>query len=132
MQDLRLIFGYSKPYRRDLIVAVGLLFLECGFEMVIPVLMSTLIDEGVPAHDMQIILRQGLLMALCAVLALVTAALETVAGGYRWSPACCMPGSRPAMPTGLQRNCAWQNMPLCRNLTLPTWTIFPRRPWSPA
>ena len=75
MQDLRLIFGYSKPYRRDLIVAVGLLFLECGFEMVIPVLMSTLIDEGVPAHDMQIILRQGLLMALCAVLALVTGLL---------------------------------------------------------
>ena len=75
MQDLWLIFGYSKPYRRDLIVAVGLLFLECGFEMVIPVLMSTLIDEGVPAHDMQIILRQGLLMALCAVLSLVTGLL---------------------------------------------------------
>lgn len=75
MQDLRLIFRYSKPYRRDLIVAVGLLFLECGCEMVIPVLMSTLIDEGVPAHDMSIILRQGGLMALCAVLALVTGLL---------------------------------------------------------
>lgn len=75
MQDLRLIFGYSKPYRRDLIVAVGLLFLECGFEMVIPALMSTLIDEGVPSHDMSIMLRQGLLMALCAVLALVTGLL---------------------------------------------------------
>lgn len=75
MQDLRLIFGYSKPYRRDLIAAVGLIFLECGFEMVIPVLMSTLIDEGVPAHDMGIILRQGGLMALCAVLALVTGLL---------------------------------------------------------
>lgn len=75
MQDLRLIFGYSKPYRRGLIAAVGLIFLECGFEMVIPVLMSTLIDEGVPAHDMGIILRQGGLMALCAVLALVTGLL---------------------------------------------------------
>jgi len=75
MQDLRLIFGYSKPYRRDLNAAVGLIFLECGFEMVIPVLMSTLIDEGVPAHDMGIILRQGGLMALCAVLALVTGLL---------------------------------------------------------
>lgn len=75
MQDLRLIFGYSKPYRRDLIAAVGLIFLECGFEMVIPVLMSTLIDDGVPAHDIGIILRQGGLMALCAVLALVTGLL---------------------------------------------------------
>ncbi len=75
MQDLRLIFGYGKPYRRDLIAAVGLIFLECGFEMVIPVLMTTLIDDGVPAHDMHIILRQGGLMALCAVLALVTGLL---------------------------------------------------------
>ncbi len=75
MQDLRLIFGYSKPYRRDLIVAVSLLFFECGCEMVIPVLMSTLIDEGVPAHDMSIILRQGGLMVVCAVLALVTGLL---------------------------------------------------------
>lgn len=75
MQDLRLIFGYSKPYRRDLIIGVGLLFLECGFEMVIPVLMSTLIDEGVPTHNMPVILRQGGLMALCAVLALVTGLL---------------------------------------------------------
>ena len=48
MQDLRLIFGYGKPYRRDLLAAVGLIFLECGFEMVIPVLMTTLIDEGCP------------------------------------------------------------------------------------
>ena len=75
MQDLRLIFGYSKPYRRDLIVAVGLLFLECGFEMVIPALMSTLIDEGVPSHDLTVMLRQGGLMALCAVLALITGLL---------------------------------------------------------
>ena len=75
MQDLRLIFGYSKPYRRDLVVAVALLFVECGCEMVIPVLMSTLIDEGVPAHDLSIILRQGGLMVLCAVLALITGLL---------------------------------------------------------
>ncbi|PWM56880.1 MAG: ABC transporter [Subdoligranulum variabile] len=75
MQDLRLIFRYGKPYHRDLIAAVALIVVECGFEMVIPVLMSTLIDEGVPAQDMGIILHQGGLMALCAVLALVTGLL---------------------------------------------------------
>ena len=49
MNDLRLIFRYGKPYRRDLWAAAGLIFIECIFEMVIPVLMSTLVDEGVPA-----------------------------------------------------------------------------------
>ena len=75
MKDLRLIFRYSKPYLRDLIVAVGLLIIECAFEMIIPVLMSTLIDDGVPHHDMSIILRQGILMVVCAVLALITGLL---------------------------------------------------------
>ena len=75
MNDLRLIFCYGKPYRRDLWAAAGLIFIECIFEMVIPVLMSTLVDEGVPSHNMAIILRQGGLMALCAVLALITGLL---------------------------------------------------------
>ena len=38
MNDLRLIFRYGKPYRRDLWAAAGLIFIECIFEMVIPVL----------------------------------------------------------------------------------------------
>ena len=75
MNDLRLIFRYGKPYRRDLWAAAGLIFIECIFEMVIPVLMSPLVDEGVPSHNMAIILRQGGLMALCAVLALITGLL---------------------------------------------------------
>lgn len=75
MNDLRLIFRYGKPYRRDLWAAAGLIFIECIFEMVIPVLMSTLVDAGVPSHNMAIILRQGGLMALCAVLALITGLL---------------------------------------------------------
>lgn len=75
MQDLRLIFGYGKPYRRDLVAAVVLIVIECGFEMVIPVLMTKLIDDGVPARDMGVMLRQGGLMVLCAVLALITGLL---------------------------------------------------------
>ena len=75
MQDLRLIFGYGKPYRRDLVAAVALIVVECGFEMVIPVLMTTLIDDGVPARDMGVMLRQGGLMVVCAVLALITGLL---------------------------------------------------------
>ena len=75
MQDLRKIFRYARPYRRDLFAAVGLIFIECIFEMVIPVLMSTLVDDGVPAHNMAVIFRQGGLMILCAVLALITGLL---------------------------------------------------------
>ena len=72
MQDLKHVFSYLKPYRRDLFLAVGLVFVECIFEMVIPMLMSDLVDQGVPSHDMQVIMLQGSKMIICAVLALIT------------------------------------------------------------
>ena len=75
MQDLKHVFSYLKPYRRDLFLAVGLVFVECIFEMVIPMLMSDLVDQGVPSHDMQVIMLQGSKMILCAVLALITGLL---------------------------------------------------------
>ena len=45
------------------------------FEMVIPMLMSDLVDQGVPSHDMQVIMLQGSKMIICAVLALITGLL---------------------------------------------------------
>lgn len=117
MQDLRKIFRYARPYRRDLFAAVGLIFIECIFEMVIPVLMSTLVDDGVPAHNMAVIFRQGGLMILCAVLALITG--------------CCMRGTRRGSQTGSRRSCAWRSMPPCRNSTSPTSTASPMRPRHP-
>ena len=75
MQDLKHVFSYLKPYRRDLFLAIGLVFVECIFEMVIPMLMSDLVDQGVPSHDMQVILLQGSKMIACAVLALITGLL---------------------------------------------------------
>ena len=72
MRDLKAIVSYLKPYRRDLSLAVLLIFLECVCEMVIPLLMTDIVDVGVPAHDIPFLLRQGGLMAACALLALVS------------------------------------------------------------
>ncbi len=75
MRDLKAIVSYLKPYRRDLSLAVLLIFLECVCEMVIPLLMTDIVDVGVPAHDIPFLLRQGGLMAACALLALVSGLL---------------------------------------------------------
>ena len=119
MQDLRKIFRYARPYRRDLFAAVGLIFIECIFEMVIPVLMSTLVDDGVPTHNMAVIFRQGGLMILCAVLALITGLL------YARYAARFANGVRGGAAHG-------RSMPPCRNSTSPTLTASPMRPSSPA
>ncbi len=75
MQDLKRIFAYIKPYRRDLLLAVVLVCVECVFEMLIPILMTDIIDVGVPNHDIPFLLNQGIKMILCAALALVTGLL---------------------------------------------------------
>ena len=75
MKDLQYVFSYLKPYRRDMALAVSLIFIECVFEMLIPLLMTGIVDVGVPEHDIGLLLRQGGKMVLCALLALVTGLL---------------------------------------------------------
>lgn len=75
MHELVRIISYFGPYKRDAILGVVLLIVECIFEMLIPMLMADIIDVGVANHDLDFILRQGLYMAICAVLALVTGLL---------------------------------------------------------
>lgn len=75
MDDLKFVFSYLKPYRRDAALAVFLVFVECIFEMVIPMLMTGIVDVGVPNHDTGYLMLQGGKMVLCAVLALVTGLL---------------------------------------------------------
>ena len=75
MNDLKYIFTYLRPCRRQVAAAVVLVFVECIFEMSIPMLMTGLVDVGVPNHDVPYMLGQGGKMVLCAVLALITGLL---------------------------------------------------------
>lgn len=75
MKELKQLFNYLGRYRKDLIFAAVLLFVETAFELIIPVLMADIIDIGVTNHDTGFILHKGIQMALCALGALVTGLL---------------------------------------------------------
>ena len=75
MKDLKRLFRYMGPYRRDMFLGMLLVVVESAFEMVIPILMSNIIDEGVAQADVGRILQIGLEMAAYAVLALITGLL---------------------------------------------------------
>lgn len=72
MNDLKKVFAYGKPYKRDFILAAVLIFIESLFEMVIPVLMTDIVDIGVPSHDINYLILQGGKMAICAILSLIS------------------------------------------------------------
>ena len=75
MHDLKYVFAYLRPCRRQVAAAVGLVFVECIFEMSIPMLMTGLVDVGVASRDVPYMLGQGGKMVLCALLALLTGLL---------------------------------------------------------
>ena len=75
MNDLKRLFGYMGPYRRDMALGMLLVVVESAFEMVIPILMSDIIDQGVAHGDVREIGWTGVEMAVCAVLALITGLL---------------------------------------------------------
>ena len=75
MKDLRCLFRYLGPYRRDLFMGGLLVLIETVFELVIPVFMADLIDVGVANGDVPYIICKGVQMAVCAGLALITGLL---------------------------------------------------------
>ena len=75
MKDFKRLLSYLETYRRDLIIGALLVIVETFFELVIPVLMADLIDVGVQGQDLGYIVRKGVEMGVCALLALVTGLL---------------------------------------------------------
>ena len=75
MKDLKCLFEYLGPYRRDMLMAALLIIVETVFELVIPVFMADLIDVGVTNGDISYIVHKGVQMGICAGLALVTGLL---------------------------------------------------------
>ncbi len=68
---LRRIFSYMKQYRKYAYLALLCIGIEVVLELLVPMIMSDLIDVGVAQGDEMYIIKRGLLMALCAVLALI-------------------------------------------------------------
>ena len=114
MKDLKHIFSYLKPYRRDLFLAIFLVFVECVFEMLIPLLMTDMVDVGVARRNIPFLLQQGGKMVLCAGLALVTGLLY----------------ARYAARASA-RSCVRRSTAGFRTMPSPTWTASPLPPWSP-
>ena len=71
MREVRRLLSYLGSYRRDAIWGILMVTIETSLELLIPVLMADVIDQGIMARDISCILRQGSLMLACALGALV-------------------------------------------------------------
>ncbi len=72
-------------YRRSFVLAGLCVFLETTLELFIPLLMASVIDQGIMARDLSVVWSRGALMVLCAL-----AALALGTGYARFSAAAAM------------------------------------------
>ncbi len=70
MDGVRLIARFLGPYRRDFLLAVLCVAAETSLELFIPILMAQVVDQGIMAADLHVVLVNGALMLLCAAAAL--------------------------------------------------------------
>jgi ATP-binding cassette subfamily B protein len=68
MSELRRISKYTKPYRKEIVLAVILLGLVVVADLSIPRLIQVIIDEGVANRDMDKIISTSLLMIGASIL----------------------------------------------------------------
>lgn len=71
MSELRRMIHYLGKYKIDAVLGILIVAIETSIELLIPVLMARIIDEGIAHADIALILRQGALMLSCAVTSLV-------------------------------------------------------------
>lgn len=70
MDGVRLIARFLGPYRRDFLLAVLCVAAETSLELFIPILMAQVVDQGIMAADLHVVLVNGALMLVCAAAAL--------------------------------------------------------------
>lgn len=72
MKSLRRFFGFVKPYRGRAMVALSLLFAMVGADLLIPRLTQRIIDQGITASNVHVVVATSLIMLAASV---VSAAL---------------------------------------------------------
>jgi ATP-binding cassette subfamily B protein len=71
MSDLRRVFGFISPYKKEAIIAMMFLGLATVTDLSIPRLVQVIIDQGVANQDMDTILRTSLLMIGASILSAI-------------------------------------------------------------
>jgi len=74
---VRHLLGFLKPYRRQIGLAVALVFLQSLAELYLPTLMASIVDEGVVPGNTAHIWRVGGWMLVVAALGVAAAASAT-------------------------------------------------------
>lgn len=67
------LLRYAKDYRKQIILGPVFKFLEAVFELILPLLMASLIDNGLKMNNREVIINMGIWMIAMSVIGLICA-----------------------------------------------------------
>ncbi len=70
MKSVRKLLAYTKPYKLFVILAPLLMALEVTMDLLQPLMMQKMIDNGIANHDMAYVVQMGIMMLAAAVIGL--------------------------------------------------------------
>lgn len=79
---MKTVFSYLKPYQGLVILALFLMFLELAVELIQPLLIAKIIDDGILANNPQVILELGIIMVVISFVAFFGAITNTVIASH--------------------------------------------------
>lgn len=74
---MRAVFSYTKPYKWPIAIALALMLLELSVELIQPLLIAKIIDDGILLGDKQVILTWGSGMMFLAFVALFSGVINS-------------------------------------------------------
>ena len=69
---MKTVFSYAKPYKFYIVIALILMLLELTVELLQPLVIASIIDQGIVARDQDVIIQLGLVLMGLSVIAFVS------------------------------------------------------------
>ncbi|HSO59185.1 MAG TPA: ABC transporter ATP-binding protein, partial [Paenisporosarcina sp.] len=74
---MRTVFSYVKPYKWPIAIALVLMLIELSVELIQPLIIAKIIDDGIMKDDVSVIWTWGGVMMLMAILAFLSGATNS-------------------------------------------------------
>jgi len=68
VENMKKMIPFLKPYRLSIMLALFLMFFELGVELLQPLLIAKIIDEGILQEDLTVVITWGVVMVVLAIL----------------------------------------------------------------
>ncbi|MGE6414385.1 ABC transporter ATP-binding protein [Planococcus kocurii] len=69
---MKTVFSYAKPYKFYIVIALILMLLELIVELIQPLVIARIIDEGIVAKDQGVIIQLGIVLMALSVIAFIS------------------------------------------------------------